>query len=57
VKHYITEVEANTFTILSPKENETPTVAQVPNQTVSQPQPIPPETPAPEENFSDDLPF
>ena len=58
VKHYITEVDANTFTFLSPKESDSPTVAQVPNQTVApQPQPLPPEPPVPEENFSDDLPF
>ena len=62
VKHYITEVEANTFTFLSPKENgSNPTVTQVPNQTVvtppPQPQPVPPEPKVPEENFSDDLPF
>ena len=61
VKHYITEVEANTFTFLSPKENNGPTVTQVPNQTVvtppPQPQPAPPEPKVPEENFSDDLPF
>ena len=61
VKHYITEVEASTFTFLSPKENGSPTVTQVPNQTVvtppPQPQPTPPEPKVPEENFSDDLPF
>ena len=61
VKHYITEVEANTFTFLSPKENSGPTVTQVPNQTIvtppPQPQPAPPEPKVPEENFSDDLPF
>ncbi|MBP5562715.1 MAG: single-stranded DNA-binding protein [Bacteroidales bacterium] len=62
VKRYITEVEANSFTFLSPKENSTPTVTQVPNQTVvvappPQPQPVPPEPKVPEENFSDDLPF
>ena len=58
VKHYITEVDANTFTFLSPKESDSPTVAQVPNQTVApQPQPLPPEPPVPEENFSDDLPL
>ncbi len=55
VKHYITEVEANTFTILSPKGNDTPTVTQnVNNGSV---QPLPPENIQPEENFSDDLPF
>ena len=63
VKRYITEVETNTFTFLSPpKESSAPTVAQVPNQTVvtpppPQPQPAPPEPKVPEENFSDDLPF
>ena len=62
VKHYITEVEANTFLFLSPKESYGPTVTQVPNQTVvmpqpPQPQPAPPENPVPDESFSDDLPF
>ncbi len=60
VRHYITEVEANTFTFLSPKENGGQTVTQVPNQTVAQQPvmpPIPPESPVPEESFSDDLPF
>lgn len=62
VRHYFTEVEANTFLFLSPKESGGPTVTQVPNQTVvvtppPQPQPAPPESPVPEESFSDDLPF
>ena len=62
VRHYFTEVEANTFLFLSPKESYGPTVAQVPNQTVvlpqqPQPQPSPPEPKVPDESFSDDLPF
>ena len=63
VKHYITEVEANTFTFLSPKEDGVPTVSQVPNLTAAAmptpppPQPAPPEPKVPEENFADDLPF
>ena len=62
VKHYITEVEANTFLFLSPKEAGSPTVTQVPNQTAviptpPPPQPAPPEPKVPEENFADDLPF
>ena len=63
VKHYITEVEANTFTFLSPKETGVPTVSQAPNQTAAAmptpppPQPAPPEPKVPEENFADDLPF
>lgn len=55
VKHYITEIEANTFTILSPKPSEASIVSQVANQTPSQP--LPPESQLEEENFSDDLPF
>lgn len=62
VRHYFTEVDANTFLFLSPKESYGPTVTQVPNQTVAmphppQPQPVPPEGPVPDESFSDDLPF
>ena len=62
VKRYITEVETNTFTFLSPPKESSATVTQVPNQTVvvappPQPQPVPPEPKVPEENFSDDLPF
>ena len=57
VKHYITEVEANTFTFLSPKENISPTVTQVPNQTVPASQPPLPEEPVPDESFSDEMPF
>jgi single-strand DNA-binding protein len=61
VKHFFTEVEANTFLFLSPKENAGPTVTYVPNQTAvapqPQPQPAPPDNPVPDESFSDDLPF
>ena len=61
VRHYFTEVEANTFLFLSPKESYGPTVVQVPNQTAAvptpPPQPAPPEPKAPDESFSDDLPF
>ena len=64
IRHYFTEVEANSFTFLSPKESGGQTVTQVPNQTVVQ-QPVmppmpptPPEIPVPEESYSDDdLPF
>ncbi len=56
-KHYITEVEANTFTILSPKSGEAPTVTQSNNNGATPPPPMPPESTQPEENFSDDLPF
>jgi len=64
VRHYITEVEANTFTFLSPKENGGQTVTQVPNQTVAQQPVMPPIPPTPPENTvseesysDDDLPF
>ena len=61
VRHYFTEVEANTFLFLSPKESYGPTVTQVPNQTVVMapppPQPTPPEPSVPDESFSDDMPF
>ena len=61
VKHFFTEVEANTFLFLSPKESAGPTVTYVPNQTAAAPQPtpqpVPPDNPVPDESFSDDLPF
>ena len=61
VRHYFTEVEANTILFLSPKESYGPTVTQVPNQTVVMapppPQPTPPEPSVPDESFSDDMPF
>lgn len=57
IKHYITEIEANTFTMLGSKNNEESTVTQTINKT-EQTQPVPPEDKIePEENFSDDLPF
>ena len=54
VKKYITEIEASTFTMLSPKEEHKATETQVPNV----PPPVVenvPEISAPD--FSDDLPF
>jgi single-strand DNA-binding protein len=54
VKKYITEIEASTFTMLSPKEENKPVEIQVPNA------PPPPAVNAPETSapdFSDDLPF
>lgn len=58
VKHYITEIEANTFTILSTKaegEVSQPVVTQVQNVAAVQNAPEPTYAPLPEAN--DDLPF
>ena len=54
VKKYITEIDASTFTMLGPKEENKPTETQV----ISVPPPVVenvPETVAPD--FADDLPF
>jgi single-strand DNA-binding protein len=53
VKKYITEIEANTFTMLGSKEENKPTEMQVPN--VPPPVANVPDAPAPD--LSDDLPF
>ena len=54
VKRYITEIEASTFTMLGPKEENKTTVTQVVNEHPPAVESAP-ETPAPE--FADDLPF
>jgi len=56
VKKYITEIEAGTFTMLGPKEENKFTETQVPNVPLLPPvvENVP-ETTAPD--FSDDLPF
>lgn len=58
IKHYITEIEASTFTMLSPKgENEggQNVVSQVPNNAAVQTAPEPTYEPLPD--ATDDLPF
>ncbi|MCQ2276830.1 MAG: single-stranded DNA-binding protein [Bacteroidales bacterium] len=58
VKHYITEIETNTFTILSTKsegEGSQPVVTQVQNVAAAPTAPEPTYAPLPEAN--DDLPF
>lgn len=58
VKHYITEIETNTFTILSTKsegEGSQPVVTQVQNVAAAPTAPEPTYAPLPETN--DDLPF
>ena len=54
VKKYITEIEAVTFTMLGPKEENKPTETQVPNV----PPPVVENVPEPTApDFADDLPF
>lgn len=58
IKHFITEIEASTFTILTPKgENDAgqPVVTQVQNNSTMPPVPEPSYEPMPE--ATDDLPF
>ncbi|MCL1850218.1 MAG: single-stranded DNA-binding protein [Bacteroidetes bacterium] len=56
VKKYITEIEAGTFTMLSPKEENKSTETQVLN--VPPPPPVVENAPEPSApDFSDDLPF
>lgn len=56
VKHYITEIEASTFTMLGSKsDNEQPVVAQVPNAGAVPVAPDPAVETAPDPG--DDLPF
>lgn len=60
IKHYITEIEASTFTMLGNKDdvpggNNTPAVTQVVNQSAVPTAPMP--TQAPISEGTDDLPF
>jgi len=54
VKKYITEIEAGTFTMLGPKEENKPTETQIVNLSPPVAEPAPD---APEPDFADDLPF